>query len=54
MLNGRLGSDDKIGSGTVLWKARDLHAAGEIDDDTLMAMISAGYGLFLFLAPSKE
>lgn len=42
MLNGRLGSSDKIGSGTVLWKARDLHAAGEIDDDTFMEMVCAG------------
>ncbi|KIX10574.1 dihydroxy-acid dehydratase [Rhinocladiella mackenziei CBS 650.93] len=42
MLNGRLGSNDMIGSGTVLWKARDLHAAGEIDTDTLVEMIAAG------------
>jgi dihydroxy-acid dehydratase len=48
MLNGRLGSNDKIGSGTVLWKARDLHAAGEIDDETLMAMISAGYVVLVY------
>ncbi|KIW47310.1 dihydroxy-acid dehydratase [Exophiala oligosperma] len=43
MLNGRLfGSSDKIGSGTILWKARDMHAAGEIDDDRLVEMIAAG------------
>lgn len=43
MLNGRLKStNDRIGSGTILWKARDLHAAGEIDDDTLVEMIAAG------------
>ena len=43
MLNGRLqGTNDRIGSGTILWKARDLHAAGEIDDDMMVEMISAG------------
>ncbi len=43
MLNGRLhGSNDRIGSGTILWKARDMHAAGEIDDDRLVEMIAAG------------
>ncbi|KAH0846805.1 L-arabonate dehydratase [Fonsecaea pedrosoi] len=43
MLNGRLkGSPDRIGSGTILWKARDLHAAGEIDDDMMVEMIAAG------------
>lgn len=44
MLNGRLyGTNDRIGSGTILWHARDLHAAGEIDDDKLVEMIAAGY-----------
>jgi len=43
MLNGRMnGTNDRIGSGTILWEARDLHAAGEIDDDKLVEMISAG------------
>ena len=43
MLNGRLhGTDDRIGSGTILWRARDLHAAGEIDDDMMVEMIAAG------------
>ncbi|KAI1618336.1 dihydroxy-acid dehydratase [Exophiala viscosa] len=43
MLNGRLfGTNDRIGSGTILWTARDLHAAGEIDDDKLVEMIAAG------------
>lgn len=44
MLNGRLSGlpHDKIGSGTILWKARDMHAAGEIDDATLVEMIAAG------------
>lgn len=50
MLNGRLfGSSDKIGSGTILWKARDMHAAGEIDDDRLVEMIAAGYVLKILL-----
>ena len=43
MLNGRLhGTNDRIGSGTIVWKARDLHAAGEIDDDMMVEMIAAG------------
>lgn len=43
MLNGRIdGSSDRIGSGVIVWKARDLHAAGEIDDDKLVEMIAAG------------
>ena len=43
MLNGRLNAThDRIGSGTILWKARDLHAAGEIDDDMMVEMIAAG------------
>jgi hypothetical protein len=42
MLNGRLGSDDHVGSGTILWKARDLHAAGEINEDEFVDMVSAG------------
>ena len=29
-----------IGSGTVLWKARELHAAGEIDDNGLTEMVT--------------
>ncbi|KAG9774856.1 putative dihydroxy-acid dehydratase, partial [Aureobasidium melanogenum] len=43
MLNGRLkGTDQRMGSGTVVWKARDLHAAGEIDDNMLVEMITSG------------
>ncbi|KAL1958902.1 hypothetical protein VTO42DRAFT_3455 [Malbranchea cinnamomea] len=43
MLNGqRYGSKDRIGSGTILWKARELHAAGEIDEETFVSLVTAG------------
>lgn len=41
MLNG-YSRKDRIGSGTVLWKARELHAAGEIDDIELRNMVTRG------------
>lgn len=41
MLNG-YSRKDKIGSGTVLWKAREMHAAGEIDDSELLNMVTRG------------
>ncbi|KAF2167061.1 hypothetical protein M409DRAFT_54273 [Zasmidium cellare ATCC 36951] len=41
MLNG-YSKNDKIGSGTVLWKARELHAAGSIDDDELNDLVQKG------------
>lgn len=41
MLNGYMGKN-LIGSGTVLWKARELHAAGEIDDEQLVEMVTRG------------
>lgn len=41
MLNG-YSKRDKIGSGTVLWKARELHAAGTIDDDELNDLVQKG------------
>lgn len=41
MLNGYI-KNDLIGSGTVLWKARELHAAGEIDAETLVEMVTRG------------
>ncbi|KAM0715197.1 hypothetical protein Q7P37_009662 [Cladosporium fusiforme] len=41
MLNG-YSRKDKIGSGTVLWKAREMHAAGEIDDAELLKMVTRG------------
>lgn len=41
MLNGYMGKN-LIGSGTVLWKARELHAAGDIDDEQLVEMVTRG------------
>lgn len=56
MLNGRIkGSNARMGSGTVVWKARDLHAAGEIDDDMLVEMITSGYvGSVVLLELSRD
>lgn len=47
MLNGWF-KGERVGSGTIVWKARELHAAGEIDDDGFMDMVmhstpSVGY-----------
>jgi dihydroxy-acid dehydratase len=43
MLNGWLdGSNERAGSGTILWKARELHAAGEIDHEQMTDMVTAG------------
>ncbi|KAI3320705.1 dihydroxy-acid dehydratase [Xylariaceae sp. AK1471] len=41
MLNG-WGKGERMGSGTVVWKARELHAACLIDDDQVTDMVSAG------------
>ncbi|KAI1108427.1 dihydroxy-acid dehydratase [Nemania sp. NC0429] len=41
MLNG-WAKGELMGSGTVLWKARELHAAGIIDDDGVTDMVAAG------------
>ena len=41
MLNGYMGKN-LIGSGTVVWKARELHATGEIDNAQLMDMVTRG------------
>ncbi|KAI1182742.1 dihydroxy-acid dehydratase [Nemania serpens] len=41
MLNG-WAKGERMGSGTVLWKARELHAAGLIDDDQVTDMVAAG------------
>lgn len=41
MLNGRQ-KDKLIGSGTVLWKARELRAEGLINDDDFFDMVTAG------------
>lgn len=43
MLNGWLdNSNERSGSGTILWKARELHTAGEIDDEKLIDMVTSG------------
>lgn len=36
------GQEERIGSGTVLWKARELHAAGRIDDEELTDLVTKG------------
>lgn len=41
MLNGYMGKN-LIGSGTILWKARELHAAGEINDMQMVDMVTRG------------
>lgn len=41
MLNG-WSQGARIGSGSVLWRARELHAAGEIDDEKVVDMVAAG------------
>ena len=40
MLNGYW-KGERAGSGTVIWKARELHAAGEIDDEEFMEIAAA-------------
>jgi dihydroxy-acid dehydratase len=40
MLNGWY-KGERSGSGTVVWKARELHAAGEIDDDAFMEIVAS-------------
>ncbi|TPX10060.1 uncharacterized protein E0L32_001257 [Thyridium curvatum] len=41
MLNGYM-QDELMGSGTALWKARELHAAGKIDDTGFTEMVTSG------------
>ena len=41
MLNGYMGKN-LIGSGTVVWKAREMYAAGEIDNAQLVDMVTRG------------
>ena len=41
MLNG-YNRTDLIGSGTVVWKARELHATGELDDEGVVDMVTRG------------
>ncbi|MEM6635204.1 MAG: IlvD/Edd family dehydratase [Pseudomonadota bacterium] len=40
MLNG-WHAGERTGSGTIVWKARELHAAGEIDDDGFMDLVAS-------------
>ncbi|NNE79812.1 MAG: dihydroxy-acid dehydratase family protein [Silicimonas sp.] len=40
MLNGWF-RGNRTGSGTIVWKARELHAAGEIDDDGFMELVAS-------------
>ncbi|QMU57947.1 MAG: dihydroxy-acid dehydratase [Boseongicola sp.] len=40
MLNGWF-KGKRTGSGTIVWKARELHAAGEIDDDGFMELVAS-------------
>jgi dihydroxy-acid dehydratase len=40
MLNGYAGKK-LIGSGTVIWEARELHGAGKINTDELADMVAA-------------
>ncbi|MDU8942064.1 IlvD/Edd family dehydratase [Ovoidimarina sediminis] len=40
MLNGWF-QGERTGSGTIVWKARELHAAGEIDDDGFMDLVAS-------------
>ena len=41
MLNG-YSRKDRIGSGTVVWQAREKHAAGEIDDKQVLDLVTRG------------
>lgn len=41
MLNGWV-NGQRIGSGTVVWHAREEHAAGRIDDEEVLEMVSSG------------
>jgi len=40
MLNGWF-NGERTGSGTIVWKAREMQAAGEIDDDGFMALVAS-------------
>lgn len=41
MLNGHDGSQ-RLGSGTVVWKADEMYATGQIDFEQLVSMVSQG------------
>jgi dihydroxy-acid dehydratase len=40
MLNGWF-NEERTGSGTIVWKAREMQAAGEIDDDGFMELVAS-------------
>ncbi len=40
MLNGWF-RGERTGSGTIVWRAREMHAAGEIDDDGFMELVAS-------------
>jgi dihydroxy-acid dehydratase len=40
MLNGWF-QGNRTGSGTIIWKAREMHAAGEIDDDGFLELVAS-------------
>ncbi len=40
MLNGWF-RGERTGSGTIVWRARELHAAGDIDDDQFMELVAS-------------
>ena len=40
MLNGWF-RGDRVGSGTIIWRARELHASGEIDDDEFTELVAS-------------
>jgi dihydroxy-acid dehydratase len=41
MLNG-YSRKDRVGSGTVVWQAREMHAAGQINDAQVLKMVTSG------------
>lgn len=42
MINGHL-KNDLVGSGMVVWKGRELYAAGEINKEEFIDFVSRGY-----------
>jgi dihydroxy-acid dehydratase len=42
MINGYL-KNELAGSGMVVWTGREMHAAGKLDDEGLVDLISRGY-----------
>jgi dihydroxyacid dehydratase/phosphogluconate dehydratase len=42
MINGYV-KDDLVGSGMIVWKGRELYAAGEINREELFDLVSKGF-----------